>query len=78
MPTILRDGPYRLFFYANDRDEPAHVHVQRESKIAKFWLDPVRLERRGGFSRAEITRVQRLVEEKEDILLRGWNEYFVE
>jgi hypothetical protein len=49
MPTVLRIGPYRFFFYAGDRDEPAHVHVERESHKAKFWLDPVRLEQSGGF-----------------------------
>jgi hypothetical protein len=44
MPTVLRSGPYRLFFYSGDRGEPPHVHVERESSVAKVWLDPVRLE----------------------------------
>jgi hypothetical protein len=43
MPTVLTVGPYRFFFYAGDRDEPLHVHVEREDKVAKFWLDPIRL-----------------------------------
>ncbi len=30
----------------------------------------------GGFSRNEINRIQRLVEENREHLLRGWNEYF--
>lgn len=54
MPTVLRRGPYRFFFYAGDRDEPPHVHIEHEDRQAKFWLDPVRLERSGGFSRAEV------------------------
>ena len=41
MPTILTVGPYRFFFYACDGDEPPHVHVEREFRIAKFWLFPV-------------------------------------
>lgn len=48
MPTVLRLGPHRFFFYAGDRDEPPHVHVEREDKIAKFWLDPIRLQKSGG------------------------------
>ena len=63
MPTILRIGPYRFFFYAGDRDEPAHVHVEREDKLAKFWLNPVRLQTSGGFSRTELARIQQLVPE---------------
>ena len=76
MPTALRDGPYRFFFYAGDRDEPPHVHVERDRNAAKFWLNGVRLQSSGGFSRAEIQRIQRLVEEHEAELLRSWHEYF--
>ena len=43
MPTVLRRGPYRFFFYSSDRAEPPHVHVERDENLAKFWLDPVRL-----------------------------------
>lgn len=46
MPTVLRSGPYRFFFYAGDRDEPPHVHVERGEAIAKFWLSPVKLQQR--------------------------------
>ena len=28
MPTVLRVGPYRFFFYASDRAEPMHVHIE--------------------------------------------------
>ena len=31
MPTVLRSGAYRFFFYSADREEPAHVHVARGS-----------------------------------------------
>ncbi len=61
MPTILRDGSFR-FFYAGDKDEPEHVHVERDQKVAKLWLDPVRLERSGGFDRRELRAIQRLVD----------------
>src|SRR5713226_3646555 len=58
MPTVLREGPYRFFFYASDRGEPAHIHVERENKVAKFWLNPPRLARSGDFGRAEIRRIE--------------------
>ena len=76
MPTVLRVGPYRFFFYASDRHEPPHIHVERDENVAKFWLSPVRLERSGGFSRHEIHRIQELVQRHVEILLRSWNEYF--
>ena len=78
MPTILRSGPYRVYFYSGDREEPPHVHVERESMVAKFWLSPVRLQRSGGFSRAELRRVERLIESHADELLERWNEFFTD
>jgi hypothetical protein len=78
MPTVLRIGPYRLFFYASDRAEPPHVHVEHEGSRAKFWLDPVRLERSGGFRRAELARVTAVIIEYREVLLRAWHEFFRE
>jgi hypothetical protein len=49
--------------YTGDRNEPAHIHVEHENRVAKFWLDSVRLQNSGGFNRKEIGRLYRLVEE---------------
>ncbi|NOT01817.1 MAG: DUF4160 domain-containing protein [Phycisphaerales bacterium] len=76
MPTVATIGPYRVFFYAGDRTEPIHVHVEREDKVAKFWLDPVRLARSGGFSRRELSRIEALLRKQETRLIEEWNEYF--
>jgi hypothetical protein len=76
MPTVLHDGPYRFYFYASDRDEPVHIHVERDDDIAKFWLEPVRLHSSKGFGRTELARVQRLIERHREQLVRAWNEFF--
>ena len=76
MPTVLRVGPFRFFFYAGDGGEPQHVHVERDDGEAKFWLDAVRLERSRGFRRSEINRIRALIEAHREELLEGWNEFF--
>ena len=76
MPTICREGPYRFFFYAGDKDEPPHVHVDRDEKIAKFWLDPLRLCSSGRFSRSEISDIARIIAPRRDAMLEAWNDYF--
>jgi hypothetical protein len=76
MPTVLKVGAYRFFFYAGDREEPAHIHAERDDKIAKFWLDPVRLKNSGGFGRMEITQIHRIINENQVKLLEAWHEYF--
>jgi len=78
MPTVLKQGPYRVFFYASDRGEPAHVHVERENCMAKFWLNPLRLAHSGDFGRAEIRRIEQIVAEHRESLLEAWNDFFAD
>lgn len=75
MPTVLRVGPYRFFFYAADCVEPPHVHVERDSNKAKFWLKPVRLHSSNGFSTNELNRIQRIIEENLETLLQKWEKF---
>jgi hypothetical protein len=76
MPTVLRVGRFRFFFFSNEGREPAHIHVKAGSDEAKFWLDPVQLAANYGFNGRELNQIQRLVEEHRGELLEAWNEYF--
>ncbi len=76
MPTLLTVGPYRFFCYAGDRNEPTHIHAERDREVAKFWLQPVRLQNNQGFSRSEINRIQKLVQENQEQLLASWHDFF--
>ena len=38
-PTILYIRGWRLFFYANERDEPIHIHARKGEADCKYWLD---------------------------------------
>lgn len=72
MPTVARIGPYRFYFYGNEGSEPPHIHVQRERKLAKFWLSPVRLARARNFASHELTRIAAIVVENEMRFLEAW------
>lgn len=76
MPTVLREGPYRFFFVALDYNEPPHVHVRRDNKMAKFWLDPVVLQKAGGFSPSELNKIAKLVDENQEDFLERWHDFF--
>ena len=52
------------------------MHVVRDRKAAKFWLDPVRLANSYGFSPTEIARVEAVVREHEAELIEAWHGYF--
>jgi hypothetical protein len=76
MPTVLRSGPYRVYFYTHEPNEPPHVHVDRDDQSAKFWLEPVALARNLGFSARELTRLRSIIEDHREELLEEWDGYF--
>ena len=75
-PTLLKIGPYRFYFYSGDGAEPPHIHIERDDKVAKFWLYPVRMQKSGGFRPAELRRIQRLVEKNQSQFMEYWDDYF--
>lgn len=76
MPTTLRHGPYRLYFYAYDCDEPRHTHVDRDRASAKFWLDPdVALAENIGFNRHELRQLERFIREHVEVLRHEWDAF---
>ncbi|MXX19138.1 MAG: DUF4160 domain-containing protein [Dehalococcoidia bacterium] len=76
MPTLVRQGPYRFYFYSHEPNEPPHVHVDRDADSAKFWLRPVALAANYGFRPVELRRVERLVERYATMFLEAWDERF--
>lgn len=43
---------------------------------SEFWLDPVRFESSRGFARAELRRIEAIIEESESLLMVVWHEHF--
>ena len=76
MPTVLRYGPYRFFFYSNENSEPPHIHVQREQAFAKLWLRPVTLASYTRFPAHELRSLKQLTQENATLFLEAWDEFF--
>lgn len=76
MPTALRIGPYRFYFYSYDCSEPRHMHVDRESMSAKIWLDPVvSLAENHGYSRRELREIERVATDNLETLRNEWDNF---
>lgn len=75
MPTLLRVGPYRFFFYSGDAGEPMHVHVRRDRREAKFWLSGVRLAGNAGFGAHELRRIERIIRNQSADLEEAWHDF---
>ena len=60
MPTVLFLNGFRFFFYSNENDEPAHIHVRKGNGEGKIWLEP---------------SIQ-IASENEQLFKTKWYEYF--
>jgi hypothetical protein len=79
MPLVVQTKGYRLFFYSNEGDprEPLHVHIRKAASIAKYWIEPeIELAESYGFKKHELTEIQALVCEHQDLIQDKWHEFF--
>ena len=76
MPTVLRLGPYRAFFYSNEGDEPAHIHVRAGDKEAKFWVHDVSVVVNAGYPRMKSGDITRHLRQNRLMLQKAWNDHF--
>lgn len=76
MPTVLRVGRYRFFFFSNEGTEPRHIHVESGEQYAKFWLDPVRLEKSSSYNTRELSEIERIVAKNKHQIREKWDEHF--
>ena len=79
MPTILVILGWRFFFYANERDEPIHVHCRKGGGEAKYWLDVDAFEaieaHAYNMSPADKRTVRRIIFEHFDYIVSEWRTF---
>lgn len=76
MPTVLRVGRFRFYFFSNERQEPPHIHIKAAEDQAKFWLDPILLATNYGFAARELNEIEQIVRDHQTELLEVWHDYF--
>jgi len=79
MPTILQILGWRLFFYANEGNEPMHIHCRKGDMECKYWLDSKKFEilevyayNMNNRSRREIRKI---IYHHFEYLEDAWNEF---
>jgi hypothetical protein len=74
VPEVFRVEGYVFFFYANEGQEPTHVHVRKAGGFAKFWVEPLLLDSSQGMKTKELARAEELIAENLELIRRKWNE----
>lgn len=80
MPTILLIRGWRLFFYSNEADEPAHVHAEKAEAECRFRLHADLFDITEEWSH-KLTpwlrrEVRQIVFEHFDLIVDEWNRFF--
>jgi hypothetical protein len=75
MPTVLRIRGYRFYFFAEEGNEPPHVHVDKGSGTVKIWLADWSIASSEGLKPAEIRLALKIAREYEQILKESWHEF---
>ena len=73
---MLRVGRYRFFFFSNEGTEPAHIHVESGGQYAKFWIEPVSLEKSTGYKSVELNEIAKHGEKNAQLIKERWDEHF--
>jgi hypothetical protein len=76
MPVVLRIRGFKFYFYANEGDEPPHIHVDKGGATAKLWLSPFRWEYANGFSPAQQKMIKEIIRQHHAELMAKWHEFF--
>jgi hypothetical protein len=76
MPTLLIWHGYKFRFYALDRGEPPHVHVHKDDKSLKVWLETMVVAKRVGYNDREVERLLAVVAQHRSQWIEAWNDFF--
>lgn len=79
MPTILFINGWRFFFYANENNEPVHIHVRKAEMEAQFWLKENLFEVEESFSynmdSGVKKEVRKIIFEHFDYIIEQWDKF---
>lgn len=76
MPTLLIWQGYKFRFYALDMAEPPHIHVVKDGKSLKVWLNTVAVARNVGYNDREVDRLLAVISEHRTQWIEAWNDFF--
>lgn len=76
MPTLLIWHGYKFRFYVLDADEPPHVHIVKDGKSLKVWLQSLEIATNRGYNEREVARLLIVVAERRDDWIGAWNDFF--
>ncbi len=79
MPLVLFIHGWRFFFYANENNEPMHIHCVKAEKECKFWIDEKQYEIKEAYcfnmNSNDKRIVRKIIFEYFDSIVQEWNQF---
>lgn len=79
MPNVLQVRGWRLFFFANEGNEPIHIHCNKAEIRCKFWIDVddfnIRPEYALNASPKDLREIKKIIYEYFDAIVEAWNQF---
>jgi hypothetical protein len=79
MPTVIHVRGWRLFFYANESNEPPHVHCRKGDAECKYWLGinefDIRLAYEYDMTAAQRREIRRIIFGNFDLLVSEYKRF---
>lgn len=73
-PTVAIEKGYKLRIYPNDHNPP-HVHVIKDKKLVKVYLNPIEVMKNYGFNVKQVGSILKLVKKYQEELIEEWDQY---
>ena len=74
MPEVFRLMGFVFFFYANEGNEPMHIHVRKAGGFAKYWIEPIELEFSQGMKVNDLKIAEKLISDYVELIKSKWDE----
>jgi len=75
-PTFLNEKAYRFFTWSKE-EERKHIHVVRDDKQCKFWLEPtIEMAENNGFKEFELNEILKIIIKNETEFNDKWDKHF--
>lgn len=76
MPKVFEWKGWRFEFYSLDRHEPPHIHIRKDRKETKIWLERVEIARNKRCTEQELNALLDVVRLHRLTFLEKWHGHF--
>lgn len=76
MPRVFEWKGWRFEFYSLDGAEPPHIHIRKDNKETKVWLENLAIARNKRCTDKELNELLDVVKSHRQEFMERWNEHF--